>query len=88
MNRNFLDRLLLFSAIHCGKRRATMWSGTVTLVAVIAWSRIYLGVHYPTDTIGGLLIALAWLTALGSFSIGRRQGPAEEDPAGGRHHQY
>lgn len=35
-----------------------------TLIAGIAVSRIYLGLHYPTDDIAGLLIGVAWaLTA-------------------------
>lgn len=26
----------------------------------IAWTRLYLGVHYPSDIVGGWMIALAW----------------------------
>jgi membrane-associated phospholipid phosphatase len=29
-------------------------------VITIAWTRLYLGVHYPSDIIGGWAIALAW----------------------------
>lgn len=37
-----------------------MWSGAVLLAtgAAIAWSRIYLGVHWPMDMLGGLLVGM------------------------------
>lgn len=31
---------------------------TLILAALIAYSRLYLGVHYPTDILGGLIVAL------------------------------
>ena len=37
--------------------------GTVYAV-VIAYSRLYLGVHYPSDIIGGWLISAAWVIAM------------------------
>ena len=37
-----------------------LWSGAVLMVAAlaIAWSRIYLGVHWPLDMVGGFLVGL------------------------------
>jgi membrane-associated phospholipid phosphatase len=42
-------------------RRRWMWVLAATLVILIAFSRMYLGVHFPTDVLGGLLIGGAWL---------------------------
>jgi membrane-associated phospholipid phosphatase len=30
------------------------------MIALISFSRIYLGVHFPSDTMSGALMGLAW----------------------------
>lgn len=43
----------------------------VVLAVVVAWSRVYLGVHYPIDMLGALASALLALVLLFS-ALGRR----------------
>ena len=33
-------------------------------VLLIAWTRLYLGVHYPSDILGGWLLAIAWKVSI------------------------
>ncbi len=45
------------------KQRWLIYSLTVVLVAAIGFSRLYLGVHWPTDVIAGYAAGLIWLMA-------------------------
>jgi undecaprenyl-diphosphatase len=50
-----------------------------TLAALIAFSRVYVGVHYPIDVLGGALLGLAVATALRRLvEARRRSGPAQQ----------
>ena len=44
-----------------------MWSISASLVFLIGLSRVYLGVHYPTDVLAGFSAALIWIRLGGSF---------------------
>jgi undecaprenyl-diphosphatase len=41
-------------------RRLALIAGASLLSFIIAFSRVYIGVHYPSDVAGGLLLGLAW----------------------------
>lgn len=54
------------------KQRWFIYSLTVLLVAAIGLSRLYLGVHWPTDVIAGYTAGLVWLiTCILSLEIGK-----------------
>ncbi|RKE17227.1 phosphatase PAP2 family protein [Streptomyces sp. TLI_171] len=57
-----------------GRARAAT-AAALAFGGVIGLSRIYLGVHWPLDVVGGWLLAAAWL-ALGVRVLDRRQPPA------------
>src|SRR5690348_10702676 len=44
--------------------RAMVWGGAGALVVLIGFSRIYLGVHYPSDVIAGYLAAAIWVSTI------------------------
>lgn len=40
-----------------------LFTGTI-YVLFIGWTRLYLGVHYPTDVLGGWMLSLSWAIAV------------------------
>ena len=46
------------------KSKVLVWFSASFLVAMIGLSRIYLGVHYPSDVIAGYLAGAVWVTAV------------------------
>ena len=43
------------------KARAAIWTVTVAVAFLIGLSRIYLGVHYPSDVLAGYAAAVVWV---------------------------
>ncbi|HEX6491086.1 MAG TPA: phosphatase PAP2 family protein [Gaiellaceae bacterium] len=50
-------------------------AGFFLLAAAIAWSRVYVGVHYPLDVLGGALLGVLVATALRMLPAVRRRSP-------------
>jgi undecaprenyl-diphosphatase len=52
---------LLTSRLRSPAARVAIWAGAAILATLIGLSRIYLGVHYPSDVLGGFTLAGVWL---------------------------
>ena len=70
--------LLIFRALYARgiSRNVAMAPGVVLVVLAlfIGLSRIYVGVHWPSDVLGGWLLAGAWLAFAGAlYTAGARQ---------------
>lgn len=55
---------LLAHRISSALARIALWTSAGLLITAIGFSRIYLGVHYPTDVVAGYLAGTVWVTAL------------------------
>jgi undecaprenyl-diphosphatase len=73
---------------HVWARALTLFAAVV-IIALICFTRLYLGVHYPSDVLAGIIIGLAWsgfcmATLEASLVLLRRRAPVnviEEAPA-------
>jgi membrane protein DedA with SNARE-associated domain/membrane-associated phospholipid phosphatase len=81
---------ILVREVHARRQKAAVITGAIVLTILIGLSRLYLGVHYFSDVIGGYAAGVVWLTACisGLEIVRRRPEPAraeqssETGPAG------
>lgn len=59
--------------------RAVLAGVALAVVLLVGVSRIYLGVHAPTDVLGGWALGAAWL--LGTLAVGRSFARRRAEPA-------
>ena len=62
---------IITSQLENSAAKAGVWISAAILVFLTGASRVYIGVHYPTDVIAGFLAGAIWTTAV--MSVGRRQ---------------
>lgn len=55
---------ILTTGEHRRATRIAVWIVAAVMVVGIGISRIYLGVHYPSDVLAGYLAALFWVTGI------------------------
>jgi len=54
---------LLTRLVAARRLKAYVLAVAVTLTALVGVSRVYMGVHYPSDVLGGWCVGLAWASA-------------------------
>jgi undecaprenyl-diphosphatase len=58
------------------RTRVLVVASAALLIGAIGLSRLYLGVHYLTDVVGGYVVGSVWLAlCIGAAEWGRRGGP-------------
>ncbi|MGH8563093.1 MAG: phosphatase PAP2 family protein [Gammaproteobacteria bacterium] len=60
------------------RRQAPEWTGwvafgTLVVVACVAASRIYLQVHFPSDTLGGMVLGVLWVSVVYKLMLRRER---------------
>jgi undecaprenyl-diphosphatase len=53
--------ILLAKSVRSGSARSMLLALALTIPPLIAISRVYLGVHYPSDVVGALFLGTAWV---------------------------
>jgi undecaprenyl-diphosphatase len=54
--------------------RVAVWTSAVLVAGLVGWSRVWLGVHWPSDVVSGWLLGASWLALVvsGVAAVERR----------------
>jgi undecaprenyl-diphosphatase len=69
--------VLLTARIRNLLLQLAIWLVAISLILLVGLSRVYLGVHYPSDVLAGYAIGVVWVTAVAfgdRLARGRRRG--------------
>jgi undecaprenyl-diphosphatase len=56
--------LLIGQYLRSHRARVALTAGSLALISTVAFSRVYLGVHYPSDVTSGVCVGVAWALLL------------------------
>lgn len=73
---------MVLSAGRSRRVRAALWASALALALIVGWSRLYLGVHWLTDVLGGYALAGTWVAVLATpwLALRPRAEPARSEP--------
>jgi membrane-associated phospholipid phosphatase len=54
------------------RARTLVWAAAVIYAGAVGWTRVWLGVHWPLDVVGGWLFGAGWLAGLAAVMRMRR----------------
>jgi undecaprenyl-diphosphatase len=61
--------------------KAGLWALAVVLAGLIGFSRVYLGVHYPSDVLAGYAAGIVWIAAVrAAYGVWRWRGRRRAAP--------
>jgi membrane-associated phospholipid phosphatase len=55
--------------------RAVVWVAVAAYAAVVGWTRIWLGVHWPLDVLGAWLFGVGWMSGMAAFATWVERSP-------------